>query len=237
MSAADTNEPSAAKKAMLRGCGVSRIQNDPVVASSQAKSIPSAPDRSVTPISPRARATGSAASHRHTSHVDPSGAVTRPLTSPKSWGVTPVVGGVVGAAVVGAAVAGTAVTGTVVVVVMGVAVVTVVGATLVGDGATTAVVGGSAPSDEAQAADRAASDHQRGPPRQHPGHGTRSLRPVPVGSTCESCGAPGEELYAVHRQYVTPADWDTPAREVTLAEVEHWCFSCCTHYPHVLVEG
>ena len=46
-----------------------------------------------------------------------------------------------------------------------------------------------------------------------------------------------EEVYAVHRQYVTPADWDTPGREVTLDAVERWCFSCCTHYPHVLVEG
>jgi hypothetical protein len=60
---------------------------------------------------------------------------------------------------------------------------------------------------------------------------------VPVTSTCESCGAPDEVVYAVHRQYVTPEAWDTVGREVTLDEVEHWCFACCTHYPHVLAEG
>ena len=47
---------------------------------------------------------------------------------------------------------------------------------------------------------------------------------------------PTSELYAVHRRYVTPAEWDTPGREVTLDEVERWCYSCFTHYPHVLVE-
>lgn len=62
------------------------------------------------------------------------------------------------------------------------------------------------------------------------------MRDVPVTSTCESCGAPDEVVHAVHRQYVTPADWDTEGREVTLEEVEQWCFSCLTHYPHVLVE-
>jgi hypothetical protein len=56
--------------------------------------------------------------------------------------------------------------------------------------------------------------------------------PAPENSTCDSCGAPGERLYAVHRRYVTPAEWDTPGRDVTLDETEHWCFSCCTHYPH-----
>jgi hypothetical protein len=56
-----------------------------------------------------------------------------------------------------------------------------------------------------------------------------------VPETCESCGATEEVVYAVHRQYVTPAEWDTPAREVTLDEIERWCYSCLTHYPHVLV--
>jgi hypothetical protein len=50
--------------------------------------------------------------------------------------------------------------------------------------------------------------------------------------TCDSCGAPDDTLYAVRRRYVTPAAWDTPARDITLDEVERWCFSCCTHYPH-----
>jgi hypothetical protein len=54
---------------------------------------------------------------------------------------------------------------------------------------------------------------------------------------CESCGAPDEHLYPVHRRYVTPAEWDTPGRDVTLDEVERWCFSCCTSYPHVPVDA
>jgi hypothetical protein len=62
-----------------------------------------------------------------------------------------------------------------------------------------------------------------------------SVDRVPDTSTCDSCGAEEPELYAVHRQYVTPAEWDTPGREVTLDEVERWCYSCLTHYPHVLV--
>ncbi len=54
--------------------------------------------------------------------------------------------------------------------------------------------------------------------------------------TCESCGAEERELYAVHRRYITPESWDTPGSERTMPEVEHWCFSCCTHYPHELVD-
>jgi hypothetical protein len=53
-----------------------------------------------------------------------------------------------------------------------------------------------------------------------------------VTGTCESCGRDGEELHAVRRVYVTPADWDTPGSSRTLADVEHWCFACCTQYPH-----
>lgn len=53
--------------------------------------------------------------------------------------------------------------------------------------------------------------------------------------TCDSCGAEERELWSVRRQYVTPQEWDTPGREVTLDEVERWCFACCSHYPHVAV--
>jgi hypothetical protein len=63
-----------------------------------------------------------------------------------------------------------------------------------------------------------------------------SVPRVPDQRTCDSCGASEPHVYAVHRQYVTPASWDTPGRETTLDEVEHWCFSCCTQYPHVPVE-
>lgn len=54
--------------------------------------------------------------------------------------------------------------------------------------------------------------------------------------TCESCRADEAVLYAVHRRYVTPAAWDTAGRDVTLDDVERWCYSCCTHYPHETAE-
>ena len=49
---------------------------------------------------------------------------------------------------------------------------------------------------------------------------------------CESCGADESDLQAVHRKYVTPADWDQEGSERLLDEVERWCFACLTHYPH-----
>ena len=36
--------------------------------------------------------------------------------------------------------------------------------------------------------------------------------------------------------YVTPESWETPGSVRRLDEVEHWCFACCTHYPHEAVE-
>lgn len=56
-------------------------------------------------------------------------------------------------------------------------------------------------------------------------------------STCESCGRDGEDLVAVHRMYVTPEAWDTPASQRTLDEREHWCYACRTHYAHQVAEG
>lgn len=50
--------------------------------------------------------------------------------------------------------------------------------------------------------------------------------------TCESCGSSDEAVFAVHRMYVTPAAWDTEAREVVVDEIERWCVPCCTMYPH-----
>jgi hypothetical protein len=35
--------------------------------------------------------------------------------------------------------------------------------------------------------------------------------------------------------YVTPADWDVDGSEVTMPDTEHWCFACCTMYPHTPV--
>lgn len=51
-------------------------------------------------------------------------------------------------------------------------------------------------------------------------------------ATCDSCGREETELVAVHRVYVVPESWDTPGSEKTLTDVEQWCFSCRTHYPH-----
>jgi hypothetical protein len=50
--------------------------------------------------------------------------------------------------------------------------------------------------------------------------------------TCESCGRDGEVLHAVHRVYVTPETWETEAASRRMDEIEQWCFSCCSHYPH-----
>jgi ribosomal protein L44E len=66
-------------------------------------------------------------------------------------------------------------------------------------------------------------------PRDERGNCTSRVLAVP---TCDSCGREDSELVAVHRVYVVPESWDTPGSEKTLAEVEQWCFSCRTHYPH-----
>jgi hypothetical protein len=54
-------------------------------------------------------------------------------------------------------------------------------------------------------------------------------------SVCENCATPDDELIAVQRVYVTPEAWDSPeASAKVVDEVEHWCVSCCTQYPHIL---
>ena len=55
---------------------------------------------------------------------------------------------------------------------------------------------------------------------------------------CDSCGRdePESDLEAVHRVYVTPEAWDTEGKVEVVDEVERWCFSCRTHYPHKEVE-
>jgi hypothetical protein len=55
--------------------------------------------------------------------------------------------------------------------------------------------------------------------------------------TCESCGARENELAPVHRKYVTPAGQDQGTIERVLTDVERWCFSCLTQYPHVPAAG
>ena len=55
--------------------------------------------------------------------------------------------------------------------------------------------------------------------------------PVTSG-TCESCGRDAQDLARVHRVYVTPESWDQEETVEVQADVEAWCFSCRTHYPH-----
>jgi hypothetical protein len=46
---------------------------------------------------------------------------------------------------------------------------------------------------------------------------------------------PDQELVAVKRVYVTPERWDSPDADARIVdEVELWCVSCCTQYPHVI---
>jgi hypothetical protein len=55
--------------------------------------------------------------------------------------------------------------------------------------------------------------------------------------TCESCGAPADDLAPVHRVYVTPAAWDTDERVDVVDDVERWCFPCRSQYPHEPLDG
>ena len=58
-----------------------------------------------------------------------------------------------------------------------------------------------------------------------------------VSESCESCGSEEDVLHAVRRRYVVPQSWDNEGSDRTLDEIEHWCYACCTHYPHVPAEG
>ncbi|HEY2431021.1 MAG TPA: hypothetical protein VGI06_18950 [Acidimicrobiales bacterium] len=49
---------------------------------------------------------------------------------------------------------------------------------------------------------------------------------------CENCARDDAELVAVHRVYVTPESWDTAGASEVVADVEWWCFSCRSMYPH-----
>jgi len=53
---------------------------------------------------------------------------------------------------------------------------------------------------------------------------------------CENCAYPDEELALVRRIYVTPEAWDRPASQQVVEETELWCVSCCSQYPHELVD-
>jgi hypothetical protein len=49
---------------------------------------------------------------------------------------------------------------------------------------------------------------------------------------CENCAREDDDLVAVHRVYLTPESWDAPASSQTVPDVEVWCFSCRSQYPH-----
>lgn len=49
---------------------------------------------------------------------------------------------------------------------------------------------------------------------------------------CHNCARDDDELAPVKRMYVVPESWDTPASSTTVDEVELWCYSCRTQYPH-----
>jgi hypothetical protein len=53
-------------------------------------------------------------------------------------------------------------------------------------------------------------------------------------SACESCGAPelAETLAPVHRVYLQTDDEGRVVGETVSSEVERWCRSCRSLYPH-----
>lgn len=58
-----------------------------------------------------------------------------------------------------------------------------------------------------------------------------------VDESCESCGAPADDLVAVHRVYVTPEAWDAEEKVDVVDEIERWCFPCRSLYPHQEIEA
>jgi len=54
---------------------------------------------------------------------------------------------------------------------------------------------------------------------------------------CENCARDDDDLAAVYRVYVIPESWDTPGSSQRLDDVELWCFSCRSQYPHEEAEA
>jgi hypothetical protein len=50
---------------------------------------------------------------------------------------------------------------------------------------------------------------------------------------CESCGTPDEIIYKVQREYLST---EPGGQSTVLPDVEKWCFACCTHYPHRMLD-
>jgi hypothetical protein len=58
-----------------------------------------------------------------------------------------------------------------------------------------------------------------------------------MATTCDSCGAPADDLATVRRVYVTPEAWDSEGRVDVVDDAEQWCFPCRSTYPHQEVEA
>lgn len=55
--------------------------------------------------------------------------------------------------------------------------------------------------------------------------------------TCESCDRVDGDVQPVRRVYVTPESWDQEGKAEVQPDIERWCFSCRSHYPHEEVAG
>ncbi len=49
---------------------------------------------------------------------------------------------------------------------------------------------------------------------------------------CENCGGPDDELVPVRRVYIRDDVPEGEATDTVCDEVELWCLSCTTQYPH-----
>lgn len=59
-----------------------------------------------------------------------------------------------------------------------------------------------------------------------------SPQPSAAPGVCQNCAREDDDLVAVTRLYVQPETWDAPGKVTPTNEVELWCFSCRTQYPH-----
>jgi hypothetical protein len=66
------------------------------------------------------------------------------------------------------------------------------------------------------------------------GEGGREVATRP--GSCDNCARDDGELAAVHRVYVTPESWDTAGSSTVMDEVEWWCFTCRSMYPHQVAD-
>jgi len=55
--------------------------------------------------------------------------------------------------------------------------------------------------------------------------------------TCDSCGQPAEDLAGVHRAYLAPDESGQLVLGEVADDLERWCGSCRSHYPHVVAGG